>query len=77
MGHIHLAVVHEVQHSHQFLVLDAFQVEQRVLVSVPPENCLEEGRAGGEDDLVRLQLVIFAGQGDIEEVLVLAKLFES
>ena len=70
-------MVHEIQHSHQFLVLDAFQVEERMLVPIPPENCLEEGGAGGEDDLVRLQLVVLAGEGHVEEIFVLSKLFES
>ena len=46
-------------------------------MSVPPEHCLKEGGAGGEDDLVGLQLVIFAGEGDIEEILVFTKLLES
>ena len=70
-------MVHEIQHSHELLVLDTFQVQQGMLVPVPPEDCLEEGGAGGEDDLVCLQLVIVAGEGYVEEILVLAKFFES
>ena len=77
LGDVDFAMVHEIQHGHQLLVLDAFQVEQRMLVPVPPKNCLEEGGAGGEDDLVRLQLVVLAGEGHVEEILVLSKLLES
>ena len=41
--HVHLAVVHEVEDGDQVGVLDALEVEQRVLVAVPPQDRPEEG----------------------------------
>jgi len=57
-------------------VPDAPEVEEGVRVGVAAQEVPEEGRAGGEDDLVRTQLVLLARQGHVEEVLVLAKLTE-
>ena len=51
LRHVHLAVVHEVEHGHEVRVLDALEVEQRVLVAVPPQDRPEERRAGREDHL--------------------------
>ncbi len=42
-----------------------------MLVLVPPEDILEEGRAGGEHHLVRGNVRVFARQRHVEEVLVL------
>jgi hypothetical protein len=53
-----------------------FQVQERVLVPVAPEHCAEEGGAGGQDDFVRLQLLIIARQGHVEKVFVLPELPE-
>lgn len=39
---------------------------------VAPQDCFEERRAGGQDDPVGLQLVVLAGQRDVEELLLLA-----
>ena len=69
-------MVHEVEHRQQITVLDPLQIEERVAVWVFPEHSAEEGRAGGEDHLVRLQLLLVAGQRDIEEVLVLPQFTE-
>ena len=72
--HVHLAVVHEVEDGDQVGVLDALQVEEGVLVPVAPQHRAEEGGAGREDDLVCLQLLIIAGQGDVEEIFVFTEL---
>ena len=53
------------------------QIEQRMLVLVPPEDILEEGTAGAEHHLVRRNLRILAGQCHVKEVLVLAQLPQS
>ena len=50
------------------------QIEQRMLVLVPPEDILEEGTAGAEHHLVRWNLRILAGQRHVKEVLVVAQL---
>jgi hypothetical protein len=49
------------------------EVEERVLVLVPPEDILEEGRAGGEHHLVCGNVRVLARQRHVEEVLVLAQ----
>ena len=46
-------------------------------MGVAPQDVPEEGRAGGQDDLVGLQLLlVITGQGHVKEVLVLAQLAE-
>ena len=47
-----------------------------MLVRMPPEDVLEEGAAGGEDDLVGLHLVILARQGHVEEVPVVSEFLQ-
>ena len=76
LGDVDLTMVHEVQNSHQLLVLDTLQVEKGMLVLVSPENRFEEGRAGGEYHLVGEQLVIVAGEGNVEKIFVISKLLE-
>ncbi len=49
------------------------EVEERVLVLVPPEDILEEGGAGGEHHLVGGNVRVLARQRHVEEVLVLAQ----
>ena len=46
LSNIHLAVIHEVQDGDKVGILDAFQVQEGMLVPVPPEDCAEEGGAG-------------------------------
>ena len=77
LGYADLTVVHEVEDGDQLGVLDPLQVEQRPLVPVHLEHPPEEGRAGGQDDLVRPHLpVVLRGQGHVEEVRVLPQLGE-
>ena len=61
MSDIHLAVVHEVEDGDKVDVLDSFQVEKRVFMSVPFQDGPEEWGARREDDLVRLDLIVVAG----------------
>ena len=70
-------MVHEVEHRQQLLVLDALEVEEGVLVGIPAEDVPEEGTASRENDFVSLHLRIIAGEGDVEEVLLLAEFAES
>ena len=74
----HLPVVHEAQHGLEFRVSDALEVEQRMLVGIPPQHIFEEGGAGGEDHLVGgdLLLAFSARQRHVKEVLVLPDLPE-
>ena len=46
LSNIHLAVIHEVQDGDKVGILDAFQVQEGMLVPVPPEHCAEEWGAG-------------------------------
>ena len=70
-------MVHEVQHGLNVPEADALQVEQRMLVGVLPQHASEEGAAGGEDDLVGLDLVILACQGHVKEVSVVSQFTKS
>ena len=76
LGDIHFAVIHEVEHADQVCILDTLEEEQGVLVAIPPQDGAEEGRAGTQDYLVGLKLLILTGQGDVEEVFVFAQLSE-
>ena len=70
-------MIHKVQHGLEVRVLDPLEVEEGVLVGGAPQDVPEEGRAGGQDDLVGLQLLlVITGQGHVKEVLVLAQLAE-
>ena len=52
------------------------QVEEGVAVWVFAEHSTEEWGAGGENHLVRLHLLLLAGQRHVEEILVLPQLAE-
>ena len=69
-------MVHEVDNTVELLHLDSSEVQQGMLVRMPPENVLEEGAAGGEDDLVGLHLVVLARQGHVEEVPVVSEFLQ-
>ena len=43
------------------------QVEERMLVGVPAENCSEEGGTGGQDDLVCLDLLLATRQRHVKQ----------
>ena len=73
LGDIHFAVIHEVEHADQVCILDTLEEEQGMLVAIPPQDGPEEGRAGTQDHLVGLKLLILTGQGDVEEVFVFAQ----
>ena len=47
-----------------------------MLVGILPEHTSEERRAGGEYDLVGEQLVIVAGESNVEKIFVISKLLE-
>ena len=42
LRYVHLAVVHEVEDGHEFSVVDALEVEERVRVGVPLQDGPEE-----------------------------------
>ena len=69
-------MVHELQDGLDVSVLDAPQVEQWVLVRVPPKHVSEERRTGGENQLVCLDLIVITGQSHVEQFLVLADRLE-
>ena len=69
-------MVHEVDNTAELLHLDSSEVQQGMLVRMPPEDVLEEGAAGGEDDLVGLHLVILARQRHVEEVPVVSEFLQ-
>ena len=70
-------MIHEVEDGLKVRILDPLEVEQRMLVLVPPENVAEEGRACGQDDLVCGHLlVILARKRHVEKVLIVPDLSE-
>ena len=77
LSHVDLAVVHEVKDGLEIIVLDALQVEERVLVRILLEHRPEEGRAGGQDQLVGLDLARAAAQRHVEQILVVADVSKS
>ena len=69
-------MVHEVQHRLQVAELDALEVEKGVCMGVLAEDSSEEWRACGEDHLVRLDLLVVAGECHVKEVFVLSEFSE-
>ncbi len=51
LRHIHLPLIHKVEDGEQLLVLDTLQVEEGVLVRVPPQDLSEEWTAGRQNHL--------------------------
>ena len=43
---------------------------------IPPENFSEEGRTGGDNNFVSLQLRVLAGESHIEEIFLLPQVPE-
>ena len=61
LSDVNFSMIHEVEHSQQVGVLNAFQVQKRVLMWILPQHAPEEGAAGGQNHLVGLDLVIVTG----------------
>lgn len=76
--HVDLAVVHEVQHRLKLRESNALQVEEWVGVGVLAENTSEEWGAGGQDQLVCLDVLVTGahGQGHVEKVLLFPQFSE-
>jgi hypothetical protein len=76
--HIHLAVIHKVQHGLELREADVFEMNVRAGVGAVPEDAPLEQWAGGEDDPVRLDLLEAGAhrQGHVQEILVLPQLLE-
>ena len=62
-------MIHEVEHRLQVIELHPLEVEERVLVRVPPQDISEEGGAGRQDNFVCLNLAVITGESNIKEVL--------
>ena len=76
LGDVDLASVHEIQHGHQVVIEDALEVEEGMLVRVPPEDCAEEGGAGSDDHFVCFYLVVVTHESHVEEVFLLSDVIE-
>jgi len=80
LGDIDLPMIHEVEHALHVSVSDALQIEdQRSLLIgwlVSSQDGAKEWTAGGEDHFVGLQLLILAGNGDIEKFLLVPDVSE-
>ena len=76
MGDIDLSVVHEVEHGLQVSELHPLEVEERVLVGVLLEDGPEEGGAGGQYQLVCLDLPGTTTEGAVKEILLLSDIPE-
>ena len=61
LSDVNFSMIHEVEHSQQVGVLNAFQVQKRVLMWIILQHAPEEGAAGGQYHLVGLDLVIVTG----------------
>ena len=61
LSDVNFSMMHEVEHSQQVGVLNAFQVQKRVLMWILPQHAPEEGAAGGQNHLEGLDLVIVKG----------------
>jgi len=77
LGHIDLAMVDEVKDGDKVGILDPFEVEEWMFMTISPKYCSEEWGAGRQDDLVSLDLVLVASEGDIEKVLVFTQFSKS
>jgi hypothetical protein len=68
---VHFSVVHEVEHGREVFVVDALEINERILMGIASENLPEEWAAGGQDDLVRLDLLVavVATEGDVKKLL--------
>jgi hypothetical protein len=70
-------MIHKVQDGLQVCILDPLEVEEGVLVGVAAQNVAEEGGAGGQNDLVGLQLLlIITAQSYVEKIFVIPELAE-
>ena len=77
LGHVHLPVVHEVQHGQDLTELDSLQVDERVGVPVVAQQVPEEAAAGRQHHPVRLHLPpVPGGERHVEQLLVTAQLLE-
>ena len=72
--HVHLPMIHEVEHCHQVDILDTFEVEEGVGVRVLFQDTPKERGASREYNFVCLHLLVITGQGHIKEVFVLSQL---
>ena len=66
-------MIHKVEDRHKVDVFDALQVQQWMFMTVSFQDSPEEGGAGGENNLVRLDLIVVTGQGDVKKVFVLSE----
>ena len=69
-------MVDEFQHSLHIRSLDALEVDQGMAVRILLQNPLEKRRAGSQDHLVSLNLIVVAGKSHVSEVLLLLELVE-
>ena len=76
LSHVDLPVVHKVEDGLEVIVLDALQVEEWMLVRILLEHRPEEGRAGGQDQLVGLDVARAAAQRHVEQIFVVADVSE-
>ena len=63
-----LAMIDEVDDGLEVREGDTAEVDERMLVAVPPENRLEKRTGGAEDDFVSRHLVCVAGKSDVTKL---------
>jgi len=62
-------MIHEVKHGLQIAKLDAFQVQKWMLVRISRQYLAEKRATCGQDDFVRLQLLVrLADQRDVQKI---------
>ena len=72
----HFSSVHELQQGLHLVVPDVLEEDNWMLVRCVVEHALEVGGAGREDHLVGLQVEPIAGDGDIDEGLMVEEVFK-
>ncbi len=76
LGHVHLAGVHELENGREMLKGHVFEDNDGMLGRILFQEGLEVGRARGQDHLVGLAGLTVAGQRDVREGFLVAKVFE-
>ena len=74
--HRHFSSVHKLQQGLHLVIPDVLEEDNWMLVWCVVEHALEVGGAGGEDHLVGLQVEPVAGDGDINEGLMVEEVFK-
>ena len=75
LGNIDFSMVDEVDNGLEISQLDTAEVDKRMMVWQTTENVPEEGAAGGQDDLMHLDLLsIVTRKSQVKEVVIVSQI---